>query len=63
MGPLISHATYTVLARNERGHSVKQAWILQGINEGFAWNFICFLVLESEGYKDHADLYCTTMYI
>ena len=37
MGLLISHATHTLLARNESGHSVEQAWILRGISEGFAW--------------------------
>ena len=42
MGLLISHATLTLLARNERGHSVEQAWILRGISEGFAWNLIFF---------------------
>ena len=37
MGLLIFHATHMVLARNERGHSVEQAWILRGMSEGFAW--------------------------
>ena len=34
---LISHATHTLLAGNERGNSVEQAWILRGMSEGFAW--------------------------
>ena len=55
---LISHATHTLLARNERGHSVEQAWILRGMSVGFAWNLILFsFVREREGYKHHAD--CT----
>ena len=58
MGLLGSHATLTLLARNERGNSVEQAWILQGMSEGFAWNLILFsFVREREGYKHHAD--CT----
>ena len=58
---LISHATHTLLARNKRGHSVEQAWILRGMSEGFAWNLIFFsFVREREGYKHHADctVYC-----
>ena len=55
---LISHATHTLLARNERGHSVEQVWILRGMSEAFAWNLILFsFVREREGYKHHAD--CT----
>ena len=58
MGLLISHATHTLLARNERGQSVEQVWILRGISVGFAWNLILFSFMrEREGYKHHAD--CT----
>ena len=37
MGLLGSHASLTLLARNERGNSVEQVWILRGMSEGFAW--------------------------
>ena len=61
MGLLISHATLTLLARNERGPSVEQAWILRGISEGFAWvsrgTILFSFMREREGYKHHAD--CT----
>ena len=58
MGLLISHATHTLLARNERGHSVDFARNKRGFCTGFAWNLILFSFMrDREGYKHHAD--CT----
>ena len=53
-----SHATHAARARNKRGSSVEEAWILRGFCVGFAWNLILFLFeREHEGYKRFAD--CT----